>query len=310
MIDFHDQVAVVTGGGRGLGRLYAMELARRGASVVVNDLGGTMHGAGADTSVADQVVEEIAAAGGTAVPSHDSVDSSGGGEAIVATAVESFGRLDAVVSNAGIFNSIAFDELTPEDWRRMLSVHLDGGFYLAQPAFRVMKKQGYGRFVFISSTAGMFGQHLESHYAAAKAGLVGLTNIIALEGAPHGILANTVLPTGFSRMVTETVGDTTALQESGFLDMIKPELVTPMVVYLASRACDFSHRNYSAIGGRYARVFVGLTRGWLAERGSEPTADDVAAHIAEISETRDFTIPETNYEEVFEVTARLGVSPR
>ena len=190
--------------------------------------------------------------------SHDSVDSPEGGEAIVHTAVESFGRLDAVVSNAGIFNSIAFDELTPDDWRRMLRVHLDGGFYLAQPAFRVMKKQGYGRFVFISSSAGMFGQHLEAHYAAAKAGLVGLTNVIALEGAPHGILANTVLPTGFSRMVTETVGDTKALEESGFLDMIRPELVTPMVVYLASRACEFSHRNYSAFGGRYARVFIGL----------------------------------------------------
>ena len=247
MIDFEGQVAVVTGAGRGLGRLYAIELARRGASVVVNDLGGSMHGDGADASVADEVVSEITAAGGTAVASHDSVDSPEGGEAIVRTAVDRFGRLDAVVSNAGIFNSIPFDELTPDDWRRMLRVHLDGGFYLAQPAFRVMKTQGYGRFVFISSSAGMFGQHLESHYAAAKAGLVGLTNIIALEGAPHGILANTVLPTGFSRMVTETVTDTRALEESGFLDMIRPELVTPMVVYLASRACDFSHRNYSAI---------------------------------------------------------------
>jgi NAD(P)-dependent dehydrogenase (short-subunit alcohol dehydrogenase family) len=169
-----------------------------------------------------------------------------------------------------------------------------------------MKKQGYGRFVFISSTAGMFGQHLESHYAAAKAGLVGLTNIIALEGAPHGILANTVLPTGFSRMVTETVGDRKALEESGFLDMIRPELVTPMVVYLASRACVTSHRNYSAIGGRYARVFIGLTQGWLAGRGTEPTADDVAAHVAEVSATDEFTIPETNYEEVFEITERLA----
>lgn len=308
MIDFAGQVAVVTGAGRGLGRLYALEMARRGAAVVVNDLGGTMHGEGADASVADKVVDEITAAGGSAVSSYDSVESPEGGQAIVVTAMESFGRLDAVVSNAGIFNSIAFDELTPDDWRRMLAVHLDGGFYLAQPAFRVMKKLGYGRFVFISSTAGMFGQHLESHYAAAKAGLVGLTNIIALEGAPHGILANTLLPTGFSRMVTETVGDTAALEESGFLDMIRPELVTPMVVYLASRACEFSHRNYSAIGGRYARVFIGLAQGWLAERGSEPTADDIAARIAEISATEKFTIPETNYEEVFEISQRLATA--
>src|SRR6476659_473647 len=185
MIDFEGQVAVVTGAGRGLGRLYAMELARRGASVVVNDLGGTMHGDGADASVADRVVEEISAAGGTAVASHDSVDSPEGGEAIVRTAVESFGRLDALVSNAGIFNSIAFDELTPADWRRMLGVHLDGGFYLSQPAFRLMKAQGYGRFVFITSSAGFFGQPLEAHYAAAKTGLLGLTNVIGLEGEPY-----------------------------------------------------------------------------------------------------------------------------
>jgi len=309
MIDFTGQVAVVTGAGRGLGRVYAVELARRGACVVVNDLGGSMGGQGADAAVADQVVAEIVAAGGIAVASHDSVDSPDGGQAIVDIAVEHYGRLDAVISNAGIFNSIAFDELTPDDWRRMLRVHLDGGFYLAQPAYRVMKKQGYGRFVFISSTAGMFGQHLESHYAAAKAGLVGLTNVIALEGAPHGILANTVLPTGFSRMVTETVADTKVLEESGFLDMLRPELVTPMVVYLASRACESSHRNYSAIGGRYARVFIGLAQGWLAERGTKPTADDVAAHISEISATEFFTVPETNYEEVFQMYERLGISP-
>src|ERR1700754_440927 len=299
MIDFEGQVAVVTGAGRGLGRLYAIELARRGASVVVNDLGGTMQGDGADESVADLVVAEITEAGGSAVASHDSVDTPEGGEAIAHTAVESFGRLDAVVSNAGIFNSTPFDELTPEAWRRMLAVHLDGGFYLAQPAFRVMKKQGYGRFVFISSTAGMFGQHLESHYAAAKAGLVGLTNIIALEGAPHGILANTVLPTGFSRMVTETVDDPKALEEAGFFDMIKPELVAPLVVYLASRACQFSHRNYSAFGGRFARVFIGLGEGWLAKPASNPTADDIAAHLDEISATEPFTVPGAIYEEVF-----------
>jgi len=138
MIDYAEQVAVVTGAGRGLGRLYALDLARRGAAVVVNDVGGTMHGDGADASVADQVVEEIIAAGGRAVASHDSVDSPEGGQAIVDVAVDAFGRLDAVVSNAGIFNSIPFDQLSTDDWRRMLGVHLDGGFYLSQPAFKVM----------------------------------------------------------------------------------------------------------------------------------------------------------------------------
>jgi NAD(P)-dependent dehydrogenase (short-subunit alcohol dehydrogenase family) len=308
VIDFTDQVAIVTGAGRGLGRLYALELARRGASVVVNDLGGTMHGEGADTTVADEVVAEIEGAGGVAVASHDSVASPEGGEAIVRTAVERFGRLDAVVSNAGIFNSIAFDELSADDWRRMLSVHLDGGFYLSQPAYKVMKEQRYGRFVFISSSGGMFGQPWESHYAAAKAGLVGLSNVIAIEGAEHGILSNTVLPFGFSRMVTETVGDPEALKQIGFLDVIKPELVVPMVVFLASRACELSHQNYSACAGRFARVFIGLGEGWFAEKDSNPTADDIQAHLSGVSATEPFTVPGSIFEEVFAVAAQLGVT--
>lgn len=308
MIDFAGQAVIVTGAGRGLGRLYALELARRGASVVVNDLGASMHGDGADACVADQVVDEIVRAGGVAVASHDSVDSPDGGSAIVHTAIESFGRLDAVVSNAGIFNSVPFDELSAQDWRRMLGVHLDGGFYLSQPAYRVMKSQGHGRFVFIASSAGMFGQPLEAHYAAAKAGLVGLTNVIAIEGAEHGIRANTVLPFGFSRMVTETVGDPKALEETGFLKVIRPELVVPIVVFLASDACEFSHHNYSACAGRFARVFVGLGDGWLAEPDSNPTADDVVAHLSEISATEPFTVPGSIFDEVFGICQRLGVT--
>lgn len=306
MIDFNGQVAVVTGAGRGLGRVYALELARRGASVVVNDLGGTMGGDGEDSAVADQVVDEITAAGGTAVASYDSVDSPSGGEAIVRTAVDAFGRLDAVISNAGIFTCIPFDELTPDDWRRMLSVHLDGAFHLAQPAYRVMKAQGYGRFVFIASSAGMFGQHLEAHYAAAKAGIVGLTNVIALEGEPHGIRANTVLPFGLSRMVTETLGDARAMEDNGFFAAIRPELVAPIVVYLASQACEFSHQNFSACAGRFARVFIGLGEGWLAPRDGDVTAEDVAAHLEEVAAVEPFTVPGAIYDEVFAVTKRLG----
>jgi NAD(P)-dependent dehydrogenase (short-subunit alcohol dehydrogenase family) len=287
-----------------------MEIARRGGSVVVNDLGTTMkHGDGSDAGVADQVVEEIQRAGGIAVASYDSVASREGGEAVVRTAVDRFGRLDAVVSNAGIFNTVPFDELSAADWRRMLNVHLDGGFHLSQPAFRVMKTQGYGRFVFMVSSAGLFGQPLEAHYAAAKAGLLGLANVIAIEGAQHGILANTVLPFGYTRMVTDTVPDPEYLEQSGFLNAIQPELVVPIVVFLASRACELSHHNYSACAGRFARVFVGLGEGWLAQPGSNPTADDIAAHLNAVSATEPFTVPMSIFDEVFGICERLGITP-
>ena len=307
MIDFKDQVVIVTGAGRGLGRLYAIEVARRGGAVVVNDLGGTMHGEGADARVADQVVEEIARAGGVAVASHDSVATPEGGEAIVRTALERFGRLDAVVSNAGIFQTAEFEKLGVDDWRRMLNVHLDGSFHLSQPAFRVMKSQGYGRFVFIASSAGLFGQPQSAHYAAAKAGIVGLANVVAIEGAAHGILANSVLPFGSTRMLTETVGGEQVADESPFLRALDPELVVPIVVFLASRACAFTHRSYSAGAGRYARVFIGLGRGWLAERGSRPSADDIAAHLDEMSATEPFLVPGSIFEEVAEICGRVGI---
>lgn len=308
MIDFTGQVAVVTGAGRGLGRLYALELARRGASVVVNDLGGTMHGDGSDTAVADQVVEEITQAGGRAVASYDSVDSPEGGRAIIGAALEQFGRLDAVISNAGIFNSIPFEQLSADDWRNMLRVHLDGGFYLSQPAYTVMKEHKYGRFVFISSSAGNFGQPMEAHYAAAKTGLIGLSNVIAIEGAAHGISSNTVLPNGFSRMVTETVGDEKFLAESGFMRAIRPELVVPLVTFLASTQCSFTHHNYSACAGRYARVFVGLGDGWLADADSDPAAEDIEAHLEELSATDGFIVPDSIVDEVLQVCDRRGIS--
>jgi NAD(P)-dependent dehydrogenase (short-subunit alcohol dehydrogenase family) len=308
MIDLDDQVVIVTGAGRGLGRTYAIELARRGAAVVVNDLGTSMAGDGADPRVAEEVVDEIDAAGGVAVASHDSVEHAEGGTAIVATAIDRFGRLDAVVSNAGIFQTVPFDELSGADWTRMLRVHLDGAFHVSQPAFRVMRSQGYGRFVFIASSAGMFGQPEAAHYAAAKAGTFGLANVIAIEGAEHGILANTVLPFGSSRMVTETVGDADQLPEiAAFLSAIQPELVVPIVTYLASRACQVTHHCYSACGGRYARVFVGLAEGWLASPGSQPTADDVASRFAALSEIEPYQVPMAIYDEVADVATKLGI---
>jgi NAD(P)-dependent dehydrogenase (short-subunit alcohol dehydrogenase family) len=307
-IDFTGQVAVVTGAGRGLGRLYALELARRGAAVVVNDPGGAMGGDGADARVADAVVEEIRRSDGLAIASYDSVATPEGGEAIVQTAVDQFGRLDAVINNAGIFSTVHFEDLTVEQWRRMLNVHLDGGFFVSQPAFRVMKRQGYGRFVFISSSGGLFGMPQEAHYAAAKAGLFGLANVLALEGAPHGILANAVLPTGYTRMASQTDLDGEKPPErAGFHQAIEPELVVPLVAFLASRACSVSHHNFAACAGRYARVFVGYAEGWLSAAGSRPSAEDIAAHLSEIAATERFSIPGSIFDEVAEICARRGI---
>jgi NAD(P)-dependent dehydrogenase (short-subunit alcohol dehydrogenase family) len=307
VIDFQGQVVIVTGAGRGLGRLYALDLASRGAAVLVNDIGGSMGGAGEDASVAAAVVGEIEAAGGRAEANHDTVDTPEGGQAIVDHAVEAFGRVDAVVSNAGIFQTLPFEEISADDWRRMRRVHLDGAFFLAQPAYRVMQTQGYGRFVMIASSAGLFGQHLAAHYSAAKAGIMGLTNVIAVEGAPHGILANTVLPFGQSRMVWETTGEDPS-ESNPFVGAIKPELVVPIVTYLASNACSFSHHNYSAGAGRFARAFVGLGEGWVAPRDTQPTAEDVEAHLDEVSATEPFIVPMSIVDEVLEICGRVGIS--
>lgn len=307
MIDFEGQAVVVTGAGRGMGRLYALELAGRGASVVVNDLGGTMGGDGADEKVADAVVDEIRAAGGSAVASYDTVDTPEGGTAIVEAAVDTFGRLDAVVSNAGILHTAPFDELTVDEWRRMLGVHLDGAFFLSQPAYRAMKTGGGGRFVFIASSAGFFGQPSSAHYAAAKAGTMGLANVIAIEGAEHGILANCVLPFGYSRMVWELVGERDEIEpEPGFLHAIEPELVVPMVVYLASRSCELTHHSFSACAGRFARAFAGLGEGWAADSTS-PSADDIAAHLDRIAAPDPYTIPESIVDEIVQVCQQLEI---
>lgn len=308
MIDFSGQVVIVTGAGRGLGRLYALDFARRGACVVVNDLGGTVGGEGSDTHVADDVVQEIRAAGGTAVASHESVATVEGGRAIVEAAIGEFGGLDAVVNNAGVFHLQRFEDLSADDWSRMLRVHLDGAFHVSQPAYREMKRRGHGRFVFAASSAGLFGQPSSAHYAAAKAGIAGLANVIAIEGAEHGIIANCVLPFGYSRMVFETIGSREQVEpDPGFLHAIEPELVVPMVVYLASRGCELTHHNFSACAGRFARVFVGLGDGWVADGHGNPTAEDIADHLGEVTAAEPYTIPTSIFDEVARVCGQLGI---
>jgi NAD(P)-dependent dehydrogenase (short-subunit alcohol dehydrogenase family) len=307
MIDFTDQSVVVTGAGRGLGREYALELARRGARVVVNDVGGSMSGEGVDQTVAEQVVDEIRAGGGDAVASHDSVDSPEGAASIVATATDAFGRLDAVISNAGIYGMHAFEDLTVEQWRRMLQVHLDGAFFLSQPAVAVMRAQGYGRLVFIASNAAAFGQEQAVHYAAAKGGIIGMTNALSNECAPHGINVNAVLPVGRTRMMSDSMGEHDNPVLDRFFDATTPERIVPLAVYLASRECTITHHCLSAVAGRYARVFIALGEGWLADAAGTATAEDIAEHLEEITATDPHSVPMSIADEIFTVLSQLGM---
>jgi NAD(P)-dependent dehydrogenase (short-subunit alcohol dehydrogenase family) len=299
-LDFKEQVVLVTGAGRGLGRLSALEFARRGASVVVNNDGATPVREGSPP-VAQQVVDEIEAAGGRAVSSFESVATVEGGQAIVNRALDEFGRLDVVVSNAGIYQTEKFEDIDPQDWRRVLDINLDGAFYVSQPAFRVMKARGYGRFVFMSSSMGVFGAHEAARYASSKAGLIGMANVIALEGAEHGITANCVLPFGTTRLA----GD--EHNASKFVEAQRPELVIPLVMLLASRECDVSRQVYSACAGRYARAFVGLTEGWLAPEREAVTVEDLQEHFDEIGDLTTFTVPSSIMDEVRDVCVRLGI---
>jgi NAD(P)-dependent dehydrogenase (short-subunit alcohol dehydrogenase family) len=289
-ITFDGRVAIVTGAGGGLGRTYALELARRGAQVVVNDLGGSVNGEGGDDAAAQKVVDEIKAAGGEATANYDSVSSPEGGESIVKTAVDAYGKVDVVINNAGILRDKSFAKMSWEDLDLVLDVHLKGAFYVSQPAFKVMKENGYGRFVFTSSNSGVFGNFGQANYGAAKMGLVGLSNVLAIEGAKAGIASNVVCPVAGTRMTEELLGD--------FAKLLKPETVTPLVTFLASEACTFTHEAFSAAGGRYARVFVGLAPGWYGGKESIATAEDVLDHIDEIENQEGYIVPTQSGDEM------------
>jgi NAD(P)-dependent dehydrogenase (short-subunit alcohol dehydrogenase family) len=289
-ITFDGRVAIVTGAGGGLGRTYALELARRGAQVVVNDLGGSVNGEGGDDAAAQKVVDEIKAAGGEATPNYDSVSSPEGGESIVKTAVDTYGKVDVVINNAGILRDKSFAKMSWEDLDLVIDVHLKGAFYVSQPAFKVMKENGYGRFVFTSSNSGVFGNFGQANYGAAKMGLVGLSNVLAIEGAKAGILSNVVCPVAGTRMTEELLGD--------FAKLLKPETVTPLVTFLASEACTFTHEAFSAAGGRYARVFVGLAPGWYGGKDTIATAEDVLDNIDQIENQEGYIVPTQSGDEL------------
>ena len=299
-ISFENRVAIVTGAGGGLGRTYALELAARGAKVVVNDLGGARDGSGGSATAAERVVEEIKAAGGEAVPNADSVATPEGGQNIVQTALDAFGTVDIVINNAGILRDKSFAKMEVSDIELVLDVHLKGAFYVSQPAFKVMKEKGYGRFVHTSSNSGLFGNFGQANYGAAKLGIAGLSHVLAIEGAKNNIKSNCIAPVARTRMTEELMGD--------FNKFLDPELVTPMVVFLASEACDLTHEIYSAAAGRYARVFLGLNTGWFAGAGNAPSAEDIVDHLDQIRDTSEFIIPANSGDELGQLFSLMSGS--
>jgi NAD(P)-dependent dehydrogenase (short-subunit alcohol dehydrogenase family) len=292
-IRFDGKVALITGAGGGLGKTYALDLARRGCKVVVNDLGGKADGTGASASMADTTVKEIESAGGLAVANYDSVATPEGGKAMVQAAIDNFGRIDIVINNAGILRDKTFAKLEPADLEIVLDVHLKGAFYVSQPAFIKMKEQNFGRFIFTASAAGLLGNFGQTNYGAAKMGLVGLCNVLALEGAKNNIKCNVIAPIARTRLTEQLLGP--------MAETLDAECVTPLVTYLVSEQSDLTHNIFSVGGGRYARMFVGLTKGWFAGKGGKPSAEQVRDNMARIRDTEGYLIPDSIADEMKEM---------
>jgi NAD(P)-dependent dehydrogenase (short-subunit alcohol dehydrogenase family)/acyl dehydratase len=271
-IRFDGRVAIVTGAGGGLGRVYALEFAKRGGKVLVNDFGGARDGAGSGASgPADKVVEEIRALGGAAAANYDSVATPEGGERIVKAALEAFGTVDILINNAGILRDKSILKMEPENWRAVLDVHLNGAYHVTKPAFVVMKEKGYGRIVMTTSAAGLYGNFGQTNYSAAKMGLVGFMNTLKLEGAKYNIKVNTVAPIAASRLMADII-------PADMLEKMKPEFVAPLVLFLCSEQCPVSGRIYNAGVGYYGRAALMTSPGTIIGDGKKvPTLEEVAA---------------------------------
>ncbi|MFS2157594.1 SDR family oxidoreductase [Pseudomonas sp. Pseusp122] len=294
-VRFEDKVVIVTGAGGGLGRAHALLFASHGARVVVNDLGGSAHGEGANASAADKVVAEIIAAGGTAVANHDSVTD---GDKIVQHALDAFGRVDVLVNNAGILRDKTFAKMEDADWDLVYRVHVEGSYKVTHAAWPHLREQNYGRVIFTSSTSGIYGNFGQSNYGMAKLGLYGLTRTLALEGRKNNIMVNAIAPTGGTRM-------TEGLIPANIFDMLKPELISPLVVYLGSEQCKDSGGLFEVGGGWIGKVRWerSLGAGFDPQAGFSP--DDVAAQWQTINDFTDAAHPRDNVEALKEMMANL-----
>ncbi|MGO9027972.1 MAG: SDR family NAD(P)-dependent oxidoreductase [Acidimicrobiales bacterium] len=295
-IGYDGKVAIVTGSGGGLGREHALELARRGARVVVNDLGGSVHGDGGGEGPAHDTAKEIEGLGGEAVADTNSVATVEGGAAIVKTALDAFGTVDILVNNAGILRDKAFHNMTPDLIDPVIDVHLRGAFNVTQPAFVHMREQGYGRIVNTSSNSGVLGNFGQANYGAAKMGLVGLTRVLAVEGRRANIKVNAIAPVAYTRMTEELLGPDLGQK-------LEPRLVTPLVCWLASEDVDVSGEVYSAAGGVVARFFIGLTPGYY---NPALTVEDVRDHWGEIRDEKGYIVPEDSSGELKKLAEILG----
>jgi NAD(P)-dependent dehydrogenase (short-subunit alcohol dehydrogenase family) len=310
-IDFTGRVVVVTGAGGGLGREYCLALATRGAAVVVNDLGGSTTGEGGSREYADRVADEIRAAGGKAVANYDSVATAAGGEAIIRAATDNFGRIDALISNAGNQRNARFGEFTESDIDAVYSVHVKGAFFVAQPAYKAMVRQGYGRIILVSSQSGIFGNPIRSNYGAAKTAMIGLMNVIAQE-APAGVVVNCLFPNAVGGRLGGKPGDVrpdadflaaAATKVPHYIQGMHPSFVAALATYMASDRCMTSQNMYSVLGGKYSRIFVGLTEGWYHPGSVAPSAEDIAAHIAQIDDRSRYDVPRSGLDEMDTVIA-------
>jgi len=273
---FDGRVAVVTGAGRGLGRAYALLLASLGAKVVVNDTGAAISGERTDNRPADDVVREIVAAGGEAVASTDTVATAEGGKAIVDAAVDRYGRIDVLIHNAGNNRYAPLADMSYEDFDAVLDVHLRGAFHVVRPAFPLMCEAGYGRIVLTSSIGGLYGNHRVANYAASKAGIIGLSNVAAIEGAERGVKSNVIVPAALTRLAE-------GLDTSQYPPM-DPELAAPAVGWLAHESCSITGEMLVSIAGRIARAFVAETPGVYRPSW---TIEEVGEQIDTIRDTGD-----------------------